>query len=175
MSKPSQIFVAFSEKLNFALLNWTLTFLHSGLGRIDNTTWEKKKESYLKNVLKRLIWSNKAFIRRPQKIAPSSSLFWCLLSKCQNHTEDGATSCGLLKKAELYTTYFGHSLFFTLALAGLIIQPERRILFEACIKKTNLLKFSFSEMATKNCAILLMVSTFKVNVKTIANLKKSST
>ena len=36
-----------------------------------------------------------AFMRRPQKFAPR------LQSKCQNHKEDGANFCGLLRQAEL--------------------------------------------------------------------------
>ena len=37
------------------------------------------------------------FLRRPQKFA-----FWRLPSKRQNHEEDCANFCGLLRKAELY-------------------------------------------------------------------------
>ena len=41
-------------------------------------------------------------MRRPQNFAQSSSWFWRLLSKCQNHKDDCANFWGLLKKAELY-------------------------------------------------------------------------
>ena len=43
-----------------------------------------------------------AFLRRPQTLTQSSLLFWRLLNKCQNHKENHANFCGLLRKAELY-------------------------------------------------------------------------
>ena len=44
----------------------------------------------------------KVFLKRPQKFAQSSSWFWHLLSKRQNHKEDGTNFFGILRKAELY-------------------------------------------------------------------------
>ena len=55
-----------------------------------------------------------AFLRRPQKIVQSALWFWRLLSKCQNHEEDFANFCGLLRKAELYVpvaTWFSKKKF----------------------------------------------------------------
>ena len=47
------------------------------------------------------VWSS-AFSRSRQKSGQSSSWFWHLLSKRQNHEEDRPDFCGLLGKAELY-------------------------------------------------------------------------
>ena len=46
-----------------------------------------------------------AFLRRPQGFAQSSSWFWHLLSKRQNHEEECSNFCGLLRKAELYVLW----------------------------------------------------------------------
>ena len=43
-----------------------------------------------------------AFLRGPKKIATSFLWFWHLISKHQNHKENGANFCGLLRKVELY-------------------------------------------------------------------------
>ena len=43
-----------------------------------------------------------SFSEKATKFAQSSSWFWRLLSKCQNHEDDCANSCGLLRKVELY-------------------------------------------------------------------------
>ena len=44
---------------------------------------------------------NSAFLRTQQKFPPSSLRFSRLISKRQNHREDGANFCGLCRKAEL--------------------------------------------------------------------------
>ena len=49
-----------------------------------------------------ILIQSSAFLRRLQKFAQSSSWFWRLLSKFQNHQEDCANFWGLLRKAELY-------------------------------------------------------------------------
>ena len=47
-----------------------------------------------------------SFSEKATKFAKSSSWFWHLLSKRQNHEDDFANFCGLLRKAELYSNYY---------------------------------------------------------------------
>ena len=65
----------------------------------SNQTIIELKANQKSSVLK---FGFKAFLRRPQNFAQSSSWFWNLLSKHENHEEDCANFCGLLRKAELY-------------------------------------------------------------------------
>ena len=61
----------------------------------------------LKNVTNQTNCLMFSFSEKATNICPTLLMIWRLLSICQNHREDCANFCGLLRKAELYITYFG--------------------------------------------------------------------
>ena len=71
----------------------------------------------------------------------SSSWYWRLLGKFQNHEEDCANLCGLLRKAEFYNW-----------------MPNLKLNFNYC--RSNYCKVQLFWEGHKNCAIFLMVLTF---------------
>ncbi len=85
-----------STTLTIGTLNLTLS---PSLRKL--TTYSARERSRTAGSNQPLPQSCSAFLRRPQKFAPSSLWFCCLLiRKGQNHKDDGTIFCVLLRKAE---------------------------------------------------------------------------
>ena len=82
-------------------------------------------------------------------------------------SERATKNCAFLLMVLMFTKQMPKTHFFLhWPQPGSITQhnlKEEKKIFEVCIKKTNLVMFSFSERATKNCAFLFTVFMFTIS------------